>query len=717
MSLTVPTAGVIAGRSATVRIATPDTGAILSDFGAKMVEVGTKWKAERLQLQGQQAQLAITRDLGQARQEVEQIADPAAIGPAWDAKVAEITDRYITHDESGKLTIDPKLAEQLGLTLTGLSDQHGLALGNRVIELTRSQQEATWIEARDQITTAAVTADPETFGALLAQGEAWIDARAASGRIDPAAAATEKQTLRREVLQGRAEAAIQNDPQGFLTAADAGQFDAMGGDLLGSNRLAAERELARRATEAEKAAKMTAKARSDAIDIRLTEMTKIIRTGARATDEAFLSDPEVMASEKYGAAKAALDLRNEIPGIRQLTVAELDGAIAAEQASPVAHDYQTERLAVLRQWRDEAAVGWATDAPAIAEKAGLPVPKLPDFNPADPQTYAAGIFSRLSFEKWVQAQGYTTAPAALSPSDKAKLKPVLDPKADFGPKLALAEALAAGTQGDPRALAGQIGASPAFVHAAGIMATTGNSTLAQSILRGEQKDALGTVALPSTDAMNLTFDEVTGGIFADDPTLRAQYGAAARARYADLAAGVDPSQKGAGITVLGVGWRDDPAAVQLYTDAVQQVLGATPTTKGALTIGGVQEINGAMVALPPGVAAAEVDAALDVIGSKHLQGQRWTPEDGGGWTSAATATPPDPLRALKGASITGAAPAFGPDPRAWFDMVHLRRVGESDIYEMQVTVDGRTYTIPQADDPNGTAYRFVLSDLIRETRP
>lgn len=717
MSLTVPTAGVIAGRSATVRIATPDTGAILSDFGAKMVDVGTKWKAERLQLQGQQAQLAITRELGQARQQVEQIADPAAIGPAWDAKVAEITDRYITHDQSGKVTIDPKLAEQLGLTLTGLSDQHGLALGNRVIELTRSQQEAAWIEARTQITTAAVTADPETFGALVAQGEAWIDARAANGQLDPAAAATEKQTLRREVFQGRAEAMIQNDPQAFLKAADAGAMDPLGGDLLGSSRLAAEREIARRATEAEKVAKMTAKARSDAIDSRLTEMTKIIRTGARATDEAFLADPEVMASEKYGEAKAALDLRNETPGIRQMTVAQLDAAIAAEQGNPVAHDYQTERLAVLRQWRDAAAVGWATDAPGMAKAAGLPVPELPDFNPADPQAFAAGIVGRLSFEKSVQAEGYTTAPAALSPSDKAKLKPVLDPKADFGPKLALAEALAAGTQGDPRALAGQIGASPVFVHAASIMATTGNRALAEQILRGEQKDTLGTVALPSEDTMNLTFDEVTGGIFADNPTLRAQYGEAARALYADLAAGVDPAQTGSGITVMGVGWREDPAAVQLYTDAVQQVLGATPATNGALTIGGVQEINGAMVALPPGVAAADVNTALEVIRSKHLLGQRWTPEDGGGWTSAATATPPDPLRALKAASITGAAPAFGPDPRAWFDMVHLRRVGESDIYEMQVTVEGRTYTVPQADDPNGTPYRFVLSDLIRETRP
>lgn len=707
MSLTVPTAGNIAGRSADIRIEAPDTGAAISELGARMAEKFGQIKAERLQLQGQQTQLAITRDMGQARLEVEQLGDPAAIGPAWDAKVAEITNRYITKDASGAVTIDPALADQLGLSITELGDRHGLALGEKVVNLSRSQQEAVWIEARDQISVAAVTADPETFGALVEQGEAFIDARLASGRIDAAAAATEKQVFRQDVYRGRADAMIAADPQGFLTAADKGDFNSLGGEALGNARLAADRELARRDKEATNAAEVAAGARTAAIGRRLGELTSIVKEGRIATDEAFLASPEVMAHPDYAEAMAAVQLRDSLPGIRQATPAELDAAIAAEEAKPVGQKYQTERLKVLREWRDQAATGYNTDAVATATKAGLAVPELPAFSVEDPEAFATGLAARLSFDPVMRKRGYTEGQAVFSQADLAALKPVLDPKADAAQKLTLAQAIVAGSNGRPQDVTRLISDDPVFGRATRILATTGNAGLAGEILRGQQKAALGTVVLPTEKTMTLTFDDITGGVFDGNPTLKAEVMATARAVYADQSAGLDPDQAGG-----GMGWSTDPASVDLFTKSVQRVMGATPDKNGNLTVGGVQQINGGFVMLPEGLPAKDVETAWDRLDA-HLLGQRWNPEIGG-WDSSATDAPPDPLRAFRAASVDGSAPDLGDDPRDWWDQAQLYRVGESDIYELRVTIDGRSYTVPRAGDDQARAYRFRLPNLIRE---
>jgi hypothetical protein len=711
MTLTVPTAGNIAGRSADIRIAATDTGNALSEVGAKIVDLAGQWKAQRLQIEGQQAQLAITRDLGQARLEVEQLGDPTQIGPAWDAKVAEITDRYITKDESGQITIDPALAEQLGLTITELSDRHGLALSGKVINLNRSQQDAVWIEARDQITTAAVTADPETFGALVEQGEAWIDARVANGLMDPAAAAADKLALRQQVFTGRADAAIQQDPGAFLTAADAGEFDALGGDALSSRRLAAEREIARREKEAATAAEVAGRERADSIGRRLKEIGSIAKEGRVASDEAFLTSPEVTAHPDFAETMAAVSLRDEMPGIRQATPAELEAAIAAEEVSSVTHSYQTERLKVLRDWHDKAVADYGKDAVATAQKHGLPVPVLPTFDAADPEAFANGLAARLSFQPFMRDKGYTSGQAVFSEADRAALKPVLDPKADTGPKLALAEAIVAGSNSRPQDVTGLLDADPVFARATSILASTGNASLAEEMLRGQQKVALGTVALPTEKTMQLTFDDITGGIFNGSPAQKAQIMAAARAVYADGAAGLDPDVAGAS---GGAGWSTDPAAVDLFSASVQRVLGATPDNNGAMTVGGIQEINGAYVALPVGMAKATVEDTWDNLDAQ-LRGQRWNAELND-WDSSAMATPPNPLRAFKAAAIDGSVPDLGANPSGWINQAQLVRVGESDVYEMRITVDGRSYTVPRADDPTGTAFRFRLPALIREAR-
>lgn len=700
MSLTVPKAGIVAGRAAEVRIETPRTGAALNQLGQVMLEKGLKLQQERQDRQTRTAQLDIARDLGQARQQVEQTADPDALGPSWDQAVADVRARYIT-DQT-----DPKVREGLELTIRELGDRHALALGNRAIGLRQSQQEADWIDARQRITTDAATADPETVEAYLELGDAQISARLARGVVSPEQAALDRQQLRADIASARSTRAIDTDPEAFLKAADAGQYNALGAEALASRRAMAQAEVDRRAAAAAKAAEVAAKERQEAIGRRLTEMTGLMSQGRVVADEAFLKDPEVQAHPGYAEAAAAQQLRGEMPAIRQMTPAQLDAAIAAEEKKPLTYRYQSERLKVLRQWRDSAAKDWTTNPVDTARTAGMPVADLPDFDPSDPDAFTAAVQSRLALNGAVRSGGYTRTAAIFTPDEAGRLKTVLDPKADPAPKVALARAFLRAGGGQIDQLAGAVGADTVFRRAARTIAQTGSDALATEILRGQQRQKLGTVNMPTAGNMRSIFDQVTGGAFDGSPAQKAELIDAAAALYADAAPDVLDGADSA------LSFLDDDEAVERFSTAIQRVTGATPDTEGRLTIGGVQEIRGTRVSLPPAVSAEEVETAFDRV-QRHVDGIQWGVDHNG--VDPTQVPTPDRLAAVwTKASIDGTEPNLGRSPGPLFRQLRLQRVGESDVYEFVYRKDGRTWAIPTKGDPNGRAWRFRLPELIRE---
>lgn len=720
MSLTVPTAGVIGGRSADVRIATPDTGQVVSEFGAKVAELAQGWKREQLQAENVKAQLGITRDLGQARLEAEQIGDPAVVGPTYDARVAEVRKKYITPDT------DPELAASLDQSIGELSQRHGFALSQKVINLTRSQREADWIAAREDIANQAVTADPETFGALIEVGEAAIDTRVQNGLIDPEQGAKEKQALRQDVYLGRANALIESDPQAYLNADDAGEMNALGGELRSSRRLLAMQELSRRADEADRAAKVAAKARQDEIGKTLADMTSITAQGYSSADEARANDPEFQAHPDFPKYLAARELRDEMPGIRQMTEADLRAAIAKEEAKPKTKGFETERVKVLKEWLKKTSEGYATAPVETAIKVGLPVPQLPAFDSADPAPFAKGLSSRISFE--ASQKGRFKGPGVFTADERQALKPVLDPKADTAPKIALAQSIIAAAGPDSGRIAGLLGADPVYQRAIRVLSTTGDKGLAESMLRGQQKIELKTVVLPTEPKMVQVFNQISGGAFQTagmpaaqaDAVLRlaSEVTTAARAIYADTAPTVDPEASS------GTDWTTSDAATTIYADAVKRALGATADTTGALNIGGLAEINGGYASLPPSVPVKEAEAVHEavrrqIMGYTDMSQTDTLAQPGVPLAPTSTAHPVvvparDPLRALEAASVTGMRPDLGKDAADRWSTIQFRRIGQSDQYELFYVEDGRVYTVRQADDPRGRAYRMRLPDLISE---
>lgn len=707
MSLTVPRGGTFAGRAPEIRIAAPDYGDTLAQFGDLVQEKAARMQDAQRQITQRRTHLDITRDLGQARLELEQYSDPEAIDQDWPQRVADIRKKYLEPGPDGQPRYDAETGAALDLVLTELSDRHALALGGKAIGLRQSQQDAEWVTLQADISAQALSADPETLEAILEVGEAEIDSRLDRGTISPEQAAQEKVTFRQGIYSGRANQLAADDPAAFLTAADAGEYDVLGAEELSRRRVAAQGELTRRAAAETKAAEAALKAQNTAISKRLVDMTGLMSEGFKVTDEDFLNDPQVQQSPDYPAARAAQTLRDEQPGIRMMTVGELDAQIAAEMARPVAHQYQTERVKVLKTWRDEAATRGNTDFVAMAQDARMSVPELPAFDPANPAPFAQGLEARIGFDAWATEKGHTRTQAIVSVAEKAALKPVLDPKADPTAKVALARSMLAASGGKTDRLATVLEIDPVFARATRLLGSTRNSALAEEMLRGQQKDALGTVSLPTDKALGTAFDAITAGAFDANPKAKAEVFAAARALYADSATSIDPDEAAA--AGLGDGETD------MFSAAVQRVLGATSDPSGALSIGGLQRLNDQPVYLPPGVSVDQLESTWDDLG-KQLRGMvrmdLYGTRDFGFPGDSATA--PDRLRALTAASINQTAPDLGKDPAARWASVTPQRVGESNVYELRYTHNGRSYTVPEVGDQLGRAWRFTLSDLMRE---
>lgn len=689
MAITLPKAGNIAGRAAAVQIAAPQAGGIIAEFGDAVAQTGRQWKAEDLQRQARRTQLDITRDYGQARLQAAQITDPAELEAFAQQTNADIRARYITEDT------DPELRDALDLTVQEIGDRQNLAASERVIGLRRSQTNADWITNRNTITTEAATADPDTLLALLEIGEGQIASLQAAGVYDPTQAAEETLKLRQDVYSGRAASLVENDPAAYLAAVEAGEFDAIGGDALSRNTIVAQRNLASLEAAATKEAEAAAKLQSDQIGARLTDMTDRLQGGLTVADEAFLDTPEAQSHPKYASAAAARTLRDQMPDIKMMTVAQLDAAIATERATPGDTAFQQDRIKLLTQWRDDAATGWATRPVEQAQASGLPVPDLPTFDAAQPDAFGAALQNRLSNSAFLRDQGYTTAPALFTEAERAQYRAVIAPGADPAAKVAFAQSLLAATQGDAAPVLTDLQADPVFARTTRLIQQTGNTELATEILRGQQRIEAGTVVLPSKTDFTAAFRVATRGALAEDTPLEEEILATATALYAN-----SPEAKRS---------IDNEIMELVFQQSVQRAMGGLPDANGVYTVGGIQTVNDVPVSLPPGVAASDADRMFDYLGGQ-LSGM--TLDDKGRF-SAATANA-DPLRGFRTASINGQTPDLGANPEVLLSQLQLYRLGETGTYEFRITSNGRSYTISQAGDPQRRPYRFRLTDLMRE---
>lgn len=732
MSLTIPRAGVEAGRAANAAgmPMAPDPAAeAFAKLGDVMAERGAAIQRENDDMSLQRINLDMARDMGRVRQEIDQSNDPN-VGQVWEARSAEIRQRYV--DAIPELNAG--LRERAALVFDDMNTRHSLAVGQRAIGLRSSYRAANFIEQSSTIAAEAANAPPETLQDMLAVGEQAISARLQAGDITPEQAATERVKFRTDVLMTRAKADVTRDPAAFLNGGS-DQYAELG-TAQAELRAAAEVELARRQEAEAKAQEVAVKEQRAAIDDALRQGIAVIKTGALWSGEADLNNPLVQASPLYPELMAAKALRDEKIFLGQKTPAELQALIDAEAVKPKGRAWEAERLKVLQDTLANTKTAWATNGVDAAKSAGL-ITDVLVFDPANPGAFAQGLAKRLAFDENMRPSYTKMGQAIYGVDEAAALKPFMAPEADAAPKLALISAFAA--QDRPAA---QIDAALAAAgggdvekRAMRLLKTTGDKALVEKVLLGQQQIAKGLVKMPSEADMSLIFADVTGGIFEDNPALAAQLRDTAKAAYAADAIKSNPDD-GAG--QWGISFAKNTDAQTLYASAVRDITGVAIDSNGQPNIGGLQEVNGGKVILPQGVHREEVATAIDNI-TYQLRGYQWSstaenwvnPEIGMADTSYLTAGDAaaagyvdaiksdlkpavDPMRAFQAASYGGpSVPLLGADPVRKLQDVQFRRVGESDVYEMVLMIEGRAKVIPIEGDAQGRAYRFRMTDLIK----
>jgi hypothetical protein len=590
MPIFVPQAGTIGGRAASnTPVATPQSGAIISDFGQKMADVGQKWKTEDNAVIVQNTTLDMTKDMALARQEVDQLADPAAVGPAWAKYEADFQQKYFSDPN-----MEPQVRTQLALNFKELTTKHAVDLSGNILRLRQSQQVAAYTTQSAQIAAMVPGSDPATFQALREAKMKGIDALAGKPGYDPAEIAKLKVAADQDLYGQRATDAIAKDPAAFLAENDAkdSPYAALGdkrGDYIATARarLAQNAKAAQREANRQNAQLM--KANNDQLDGIISLSGKGISPASRS----LLTDPNFAANAdpaRVAQAKAAVALVDAMPTVAQMSLPELDAAIAAQKAKPMTEGYQADTLELLQKRRADKAAALTRDAAAFAQSNGQGFAPLP-LDPAHIADLGPALAARVTDAAHLSAtEGVKAAPLTLD--EQAQIKALAGPDADPRQRTQLAQAIG-GTLG----MAGASGITndPTFAWSAGLVAHGGTPALVTEIFRGQSRIKADNIVMPPVaDRLTAGFDQM-GKVISDmgGEVLQKEIYAAADGLYAARIG--DPKASFDG---------------EIYKQALHEVLGGTGTFDGRDARGGVQTIAGYLTPLPMGVEAGSVESVL-----------------------------------------------------------------------------------------------------------
>lgn len=693
--LTVPKAGINPGPVATTRVAENDLGATISRFGDVAAEVGNRLEADRLDRQLKRLNVDLTRDMNELSLRMAQIGDPDQLEQEFGAGVKNLRNAYLKGvTDSGRPRVDEANQEKFGLLFDELQGRHQLSVGRQALAGRFAQREATYLDFRHTATVAASTADPETRDLYFEQGSEQIEALLSAGVIDAAEAQRRKLTLRSGMDEAAALKLLDEDPAGFLEAADVGEFDGLGGPALSRFRATATGRIAAASDKERKAAEVAAKAQEKQITNQLKEMSGIWSLGQRSVDEeAFLARPDVQANPYFAEAMAHRELLLEMPQLDSMSPVELRDAVVSERKRPKAFKYQAERLALLEGKLAAEEKAWATDPIGHARSKGMPVPELPAFDPENPRELAQALLQFKAVSGALVDNGWTRNRAIFDPATTEQLQRIVQDTKDPAAQAQLAGVIVGSIGDRPDALKG-LKIAPTFRFAGGLQIAGGSPEIATSLMRGQQVLDAGTVVLPKVAQRLGAASKIVEDLFFaphGGAALQAEVLAAADARYVDTHGRVDPS-----------GEMDDDA----YLQSVHEVMGGSGPWDSEDARGGIQDVMGEHTILPMGVSAGDVEAALSKLGRvvaeqspigllEQHETERLAVD-------------------LARISMTGHPPLINGAPLTTYSLsrMNIRAVADGAYEFFYIDQNGRVL-VPNTED--GEPYRFRMSHLLKGT--
>ena len=272
--------------------------------------------------------------------------------------------------------------------------------------------------------------------------------------------------------------------------------------------------------------------------------------------------------------------------------------IAAERKRPVTEAWQEERLQLLEGQLEAHDKGMTSDPIGYLSAQGAAVPDLPAFDPADPGAFAAALAARRDFVAGAGADGWPVSGKLFSAEERAQLQQSAAVSADPQERMALAATLAAGLGDRAAGVAAELaGSDPVLAQATGLIVEGAGRDAVSDMLVGARRIADKVVAMPTQAEAVAAFTEATGGRFADMPQYQSRLLESAKAIYAAGPAG-------------------DTVDLDAFGEAVQRAMGASRGPDGTIAAGGLASVRDDTVALPVGVTAPAVEAALDRLGDR-----------------------------------------------------------------------------------------------------
>lgn len=659
MTLTVPKAGVVAGRSASPRIVASDTGAAIADFGQVMMGVGTAMENDRLEREMARSRVDMMEGLNSLRLEFEQIGDPDVIDRDFKPRTDELRDRLFE-------TMDPKNRIDAMIMFDELRVPHSAALGVRAVEQRQSQQMATLMRTTDTVVRTAATADPQTQATYQAQLDDHLDHLVSIGVLTPEEAEVRRWQAGADMEAARATRLLSDDPARLIAAIDAGEFGRM--DPTQAQKFRAQASSAERAATAAVMSEVS-RAEKERISVAkdtLAEGIAVMRKGRAWSGmmgaESLLSDPAIAALPEAREFAYTAVLFEQKPEFAVLPMTEKKRLLAEAEAQPIGEAFEADLVEAMRAQIAADEAGFATNRFAYAAEIGLkPAPDLPDPQNATPDELIAGLRDRHRYSQSLQQSGFVKDVVLFAPDEKDAWARLVTPDKSPADRARIAGVLSVAFGTGAENAAAELGADPLFSYVGGLLAHGGTETLARQVFDGQRAIDAQDVKMPGVAErrqeffVNFTslFEDGTRVEFGDDTPQRDQIIAAADALYAYRARG-------------NADYSDGQMKESAYLQAVHEVMGGSGSYETRDARGGIQDVLGHLTLMPPGVAGDDIEAALDFMQSAGKNASLAK----GLWQKI---------------SMAGNVPAVGGEPidRGTWPHLRLRAVDQS-AYEIQV---------------------------------
>lgn len=593
MALTVPKAGIIAGRApntGAIPVPQSNLGGVMADFGAKMAQVGQQMETDRLQRDLGRARVSMMQGLNNLGLEFEQIGDPDTIDREFMPKTEELKQELFQ-------SIDPKNQEDAGLIFDEMRAAQGAKLGARAIDLRQSQRRADLDALSDTVVQSWAGSTPEMKRVAMGTLDDQLDQLLSSGAITPEEAQTYRLKTVRSGVSTEANRDLTSDPQKFLTDLETGKYPDLDAQTRETLRSTATSHIA-----------VNRKAAVASAKTYFTEGKKVIALGrdwAGAPDaERMLSDPEIAALPEAREYIAQRDLNAGLPEFARLPLQKKIELAQAEAAKPIEGDYDDSRLKAMQSAIDIEKKGFAEDPVEMARKLNLPAaPQIADIATSSGDDLARSIAARAN---WSSALNIS---AMFSADERRALTEAIGPDKSPSDRARIAGALYAALPAPAaRSAIGEIGGDPVFSAVGSMLSNGGNDVTARQIFEGQRMSRDHLAKAPSKKDLGTSFTQTFGNLFED--------GTGPMADQGDVRRGVMEAANALYLFKTGRDADSDDFDDAQYKQAVFETLGGKGEFGDAGSIGGLYPVTSPQgrdydLPIPAGRKGIEVDAAFD----------------------------------------------------------------------------------------------------------